>query len=470
MNFWDSNVWGFIDLMGVLLASLLAANLLKKSFKFLRQSLIPTSVLGGIMLLIISSIYQVSTGKLFFNLEFFGCNGQSMLEVITYHCLALGFIASSLRTVDGHMNKKRAIEIFDTGITTVSGYLIQGVVGLTITIIAALILKDFFPAAGCLLPFGYGQGTGQALNYGGIYESDFGFVGGRTFGLSIAAMGFISAAIGGVIYLNIMKRKGRYKYTDEEILEALSNEDIQSSDEVPMNGSIDKMSIQIAIVFGAYVISYIIIRLLSGLVPGFRSVLFGFNFLIGVLVAIAIRRVLQFLRQVKIVKKQYINPFLMARITGFCFDVMIVAGFAAIQIAFLKRTWPVLLILGIAGLLVTYTYVSFICKRLFTTYHDEQFLAMYGMLTGTASTGMILLREVDPEYKGPVADNLVLQQVPAMVFGFPIMILATFAPKAPFYTLLMVLAYFLVLQLILFRRTIKYVFIKDKRKKRKNKE
>lgn len=466
MNFWDSNVWGFVDLMGVLLASLLAANLLKKSFKFLRQSLIPTSVLGGLMLLIISGVYQAVTGNLFFNMEFFGNNGQSMLEIITYHCLALGFIASSLRTVDGHMTKKRAVEIFDTGITTVSGYLVQGIVGLTITIIASFIIKDLFPVAGILLPFGYGQGTGQALNYGGIYESDFGFVGGRSFGLSIAAMGFISAAIGGVFYLNIMKRKGRYNFTDEEILEALSNEDIQASDEVPMNGSIDKMSIQIAIVFGAYVISYIIIRALSGIVPGFRSVLYGFNFLIGVLVAIAIRKTLQLLREKKIVKKQYINPFLMARITGFCFDVMIVAGFAAIQIAFLKKTWDILIILGIAGLVITYIYVNFICKRLFPSYKDEQFLAMYGMLTGTASTGMILLREVDPEYKGPVADNLVLQQVPAMFFGFPIMLIATFAPKAPFYTLLIILGYFIVLQVILFRRTIKYAFIKDKRNKR----
>ena len=39
---------------------------------------------------------------------------------------------------------------------------------------------DFFVAAGILLPFGYGQGTGQALNYGGIFENDFGFVGGKT--------------------------------------------------------------------------------------------------------------------------------------------------------------------------------------------------------------------------------------------------------------------------------------------------
>ena len=45
-----------------------------------------------------------------------------------------------------------------------------------------LILKDFFPVSGLLLPFGFGQGTGQALNYGNIYEQDYGFDGGRSFG------------------------------------------------------------------------------------------------------------------------------------------------------------------------------------------------------------------------------------------------------------------------------------------------
>ena len=52
---------------------------------------------------------------------------------------------------------------------------------------------------------------------------------------------------------------------------------------------------------------------------------------------------------------------------------------------------------------------------------------MFGMLTGTASTGMILLREIDPNYETPAANNLVLQQVPAIAFGAPILLLMSFA-------------------------------------------
>ena len=76
---------------------------------------------------------------------------------------------------------------------------------------------------------------------------------------------------------------------------------------------------------------------------------------------------------------------------------------------------------------------------------------MYGMLTGTASTGIILLREIDGDFKTPVADNLVYQNFPAMLFGFPILILATMAPTQPYLTLGIVVAFMVVINVLLFR-------------------
>ena len=87
-------------------------------------------------------------------------------------------------------------------------------------------------------------------------------------------------------------------------------------------------------------------------------------------------------------------------------------------------------------------------------------MAMFGMLTGTASTGIILLREVDPDFQTPVADNLVYQNFPAIVFGFPMMLLATLAPKQPLLTFLILLAFFAVMNLILFRS---FIFKKKKK-------
>ena len=451
--FWDYSVWGFFNIFAILLMSLLVANALKKAIPVLEASLIPTSVLAGILLLIVSMVYDQFSPVKMFETPFFGENGYAYMEMITYHTLALGFIAGSLKTTGGKLTKKRATEIFNTGVTTVSTYLVQGVVGMGITMLAAWILPDFFAAAGLLLPFGYGQGTGQAMNYGNIYESQFGFVGGKSFGLTVAALGFLSASIGGVIHLNILRKRGYIKSKKEQQTAIMENE-IQSLDEIPMQESIDKFTIQVALIVLAYLLAYILMWLLGNILPGMRAVIYGFNFLLGVLAATLVKGVLNGLKKKGIAKREYTNNFLLTRASNFFYDIMVVAGIAAIRLDLIDDYWGILLILGIAGLVVTYAYNRFVVNVLFREYREEQFLAMYGMLTGTASTGVILLREVDGDFKTPVADNLVYQNFPAIAFGFPIMLLATLAPVKPVLTLILLALFMLVLNVILFRAQI----------------
>ena len=452
-NFWDYSVWGGLNLFAVLLISLLAANLMKKFFPVLKASLVPSSVLGGGILIVIAAIYKACTGQIMFDTRFFGGNGTATLEIITYHALALGFIASAFKSSEGKLTKQRTVEIFNTGVTTVATYLLQAILGFGISMAATLFIKDFFPAAGVLLPFGYGQGTGQALNYGGIYENQFGFVGGKTFGLTIAALGFLSASFGGVFHLVMLRRKGKIAPHSEQP-EKINPEDIQRSNEIPMQESIDKMTVQVALVVAAYMIAYLLMCGLGKLLPGMKSVIFGFNFLLGVLSATLVRTLLNFLNRKKILRRGQINDFLMTRASNFFFDLMVVAGVAAIRLSALEDYWGIILIMGIVGLVSTYLYNYYVAKTLFPAYQEEQFLTMYGMLTGTASTGVILLREIDGEFKTPAADNMVYQNFPAIVFGFPMMLLATLAPVKPTLTMVILILFFGVMNLILFRSKI----------------
>ena len=447
-NFWDYSVWGWLNLISVLMLSLFAANVLKRSIKALKASLIPASVLGGGVLLLIAAIYKTITKEVMFDTLFFNNSGSANLETLTYHALALGFIASTFKSSKGKLTKKRTVEIFNTGVTTVSTYLLQAIAGLTITIIAAYVVKDSFSAAGLLLPFAYGQGTGQALNYGTIYETDYGFAGGKAFGLTIAALGFLSACIGGVFKLSIIKRKGIKIDKGNKQMQA---SDFQSEGEIPITGSMDKFTVQIALIMTAYFITYFIMMLLGKLLPGMKSVIYGFNFLIGVLSASLINAVLGFLNNKKIIKKKYTNDFLMTRCSNFFFDIMVVAGIAAIRLDLIEKYWGIIAILAVVGLVITYIYNLIIAKKLFAEYENEQFLTMFGMLTGTASTGVILLREIDGDFKSPAADNMVYQNFPAIVFGFPIMLLATLAPKKPILTLIILVIFFIVMNVILFR-------------------
>ena len=452
-NFWDYSVWGSFLLIGVLLASLLVANMLKKWVRPLQESLIPTSVLGGGILLLLAWAYRAATGNLLFLRPIFGENGYSTLEILTYHCLALGFIASTFKNSEGKLTGKRATEIFNTGVTTVATYLLQAVIGFGITMIAAKVMDGFFEAAGILLPFGYGQGTGQALNYGNIYETQHGFAGGKAFGLTIAALGFLSASIGGVVHLNLMKKRGKL-HKANVVERRLTAEEIERDDEIPMQESIDKLTIQLALIAVAYLLTYVLMYGLGLLLPGMRSVVYGFNFLLGVLSATLVKAVMNLFKKSKLLVKEYTNNFLLTRTSNMFFDIMVTAGIAAIRLDMLENYWGIILILGISGLIVTYAYERYVAKALFPEYAEEQFLMMYGMLTGTASTGVILLREIDGDFRTPAADNMVYQNFPAIVFGFPIMLLATLAPVKPMLTFGLLAAFFAVMNVILFRSRI----------------
>ena len=144
----------------------------------------------------------------------------------------------------------------------------------------------------------------------------------------------------------------------------------------------------------------------------------------------------------------------MTRISNFCFDIMVVASIAAIRLGIVEKYWGILLILCVSGLVLTYIYNYYVAKKLFPAYQEEQFLTMYGMLTGTASTGVALLREIDGRFKTPAVENLVYQNFPAIVFGFPMMLLATLAPQKPILTFVILVVFFIVMNIILFRNQI----------------
>lgn len=461
MNLWDYSIWHFILQMAVVLVSILFGNLLRRKIKFIKSSLLPASVIGGILIFIFKFIPVVG--------DFID---EGFMETLTYHCLGLGFVAMTLKA--GKSKKTDKMTIVDCGITTVNGYLIQALIGLVVSVGFTLtFFPDLFYAAGLLLPMGFGQGTGQALNIGKVYES-MGFENGSGFGLSIAAIGFLVACIVGVIYLNILRKRGKLELQKQrkEIANEL-NSDIYVANEAPLNDSVDKFTVQLAFVFGVYLITYLFILGLSSLAVNYlgnfgvntiRPLLWGFNFLFGTIFAILTKLVMNKLQKHRIFKHVHINSYMMSRLSGFFFDAMIVAGIAAINYQELKGLLVPLIVMCILGAIGTFVYIRFVCEKIYPEYKYEAFCSIFGMLTGTASTGMILLREIDPNYETPAADNLVFQQIPAIVFGAPILLLIPFAGQN-FNNCLIVLAIVVILfigyNLFLFR---KQVFKKRKKK------
>ncbi|MBP7403102.1 MAG: hypothetical protein KBA30_10850, partial [Clostridia bacterium] len=97
-----------------------------------------------------------------------------------------------------------------------------------------------------------------------------------------------------------------------------------------------------------------------------------------------------------------------------------------------------------------------ISKRIYPGYPVEGMLSMYGMMTGTVSTGILLLREVDPQFRTPAANNLVIGSSVAILVAFPLLIMIGLAPQSQtllWVTLGLAAAYALVLNLLMLRKT-----------------
>lgn len=452
MDFSSANIslWNPVIQVGLMAGLILLANTLRRKIPFIRQSLMPTAVLAGFILLIFRSTGILNVDPVF-------------LEKLTYHAIALGFIALSLR-VPEKTESDSALTGSKSGALIVSTYLIQAITGLVISIgLAYTFMPDFFKASGILLPMAYGQGPGQANNVGTTYEA-LGMTGGRTFGLSLAATGFLCACVVGVIFLNVYSKNGKIKVSQNKdvVSGSVTVDTFQHNNEIPVSQSIDKLSVQFALVFLVYLLTYFITRgicdLLMLISPGLANtlstLLWGFNFIVGSLIATLCRSVFAKLRKIKVMNRQYQNNYLLSRISGLAFDLMIVAGIAGIEIDDLKGMWVPFVLMAVAGGVITFWYLRFMCKKLYPGYEYEGFFSMYGMLTGTISSGVLLLRELDPEMKTPAANNLITGSSFGIAFGVPMLVFISLAAKntlMTFITLGLVIIYFIILMIFMLK-------------------
>ncbi|MDO5332327.1 MAG: hypothetical protein Q4E99_06565 [Bacillota bacterium] len=464
MDYSANNIqlWNTLLQMGIMAACVMVATFLRNNLPFVKKSLMPVSVIAGFIMLFIKLLNIVRIDV-------------NVMEVLVYHCTALGFIAMSLRVpAKGNEQKKDRVAL-KSGALIVGTYVMQGLVGLIISTIVSFTIKPgFFMAAGALLPMGYGQGPGQANNIGGTYEA-LGFVGGRSFGLALAAAGYLCACIVGVISLTVLKKHRKFAGLNTE-----SNDDnlsagfFQDQNEIPVSDSIDRLSVQVCMVLVVYLVAFLATKGLTmalaaiseGLANSLNTLLWGFNFIIGAAVAILTRSVLEWGKKKQYIRRQYQNNYLLNRISGFFFDIMIVAGIASINPEDLSGMWLPFILLAVAGGAVTWFWLAFACKKIYRGYYFEGFISMYGMMTGTVGSGILLLREIDPQFTTPAANNLVSGSSFAIILGIPMLFFVGIAPKSTTHCLITILLcaiYWLLMLLIITK-------VKTKDKKAKGKE
>lgn len=446
-------VWLFMSQLGLLLIFLMLGNILRRKIPLFRNCLIPSALLGGTLLLTVNM-----TAKQFG----IALVDNRLMQVITYHCLAIGFAAMSLKT-EKSTHKTNRSQVLEYGALQGGTYMLQAFVGLGITLLLFLFTRYeenvVSYVCGLILPLAYGQGPGNALswdiNFTNIPAAQF--AGNGSFGLSLASIGFVVASVFGVLYINIYKKRGTLYVRKGSIFDQFTDPTNPNGDEIPDSESVDKFTLQVGFVALAYALSYGFMCLLAALSDFTNSIAWGFNFLWASIGAMLIKVIVKQLRKHSLMNREYINNYQMDRISGLSFDLMIVAGVTAIEINDIKNYILPIIILSLVGTAITYVYIRLVAKECFKGFEHEFFLMSFGTMTGTASNGVILMKQIDPGMRTPTSSLYILSNFPAMVMIAPLLLFLGFAGQSLNNAVIAFATFFvlwLVYTIYLFRRKI----------------
>ena len=125
-------VWSFLVQLGLLLLFLMLGNILRRTIPLFRRCLIPSALLGGGLLLAVDVVAK----QLGFMLV-----DNRLMQVITYHCLAIGFGAMTLKT-EKSTHKTNGTQVFEFGALQGGTYMLQAFAGLGITIVMFLLSRN----------------------------------------------------------------------------------------------------------------------------------------------------------------------------------------------------------------------------------------------------------------------------------------------------------------------------------------
>jgi len=403
MASWDIMV--YFLLIGVLL---FVGKILKKNVPFLNRIVLPTALLGGMIGLLLSSVFIPWSYKI----------DVDVMTAIVYHALALGFISLSLKSTKTDNKKK----LWSTGMVITSTYALQGIIGILMIL---LFYSDKFVGAGMLLPLGFGQGPGLATSFGGMWTDMLGGY-GVALGASYAFLGFVFGGTVGVLAINILARKKGIEKTKRYWDDSVQKTSIEI-DSVKEISVLDGLTVQVVVIFLIYGLVWLTLFLLESVLLSLGNIgqtifnlLSGFNFIIGIAYALIYKQIIKKMESKGKNLNFMTNDYILSNISSLCFNFMITGAVLTITIDFLTEFGWILVLISAVGGVATLYYIRYITKKVYTQYQDEYFVGLFGMLTGVASTGIALLKGLDRNLESPVAEEMVLGSGTAITMALPL--------------------------------------------------
>jgi len=400
---------------------LLIGVILRAKISFFQKFLIPSCLIGGFIAMILRNLELIQLS-------------HSTLEIFVYHLFNISFISVGLTQVSKTRKKETGKNKIagPLGMGLIQGVIfpLQAIIGGLFTLLFIYLGLELFPSFGFLAPLGFIEGPGQALSIGQSWEQIAAhiYTNAATVGLTFAAIGFFFAFFVGVPLVDWGIKKGLSDQTPKVLptdfikgVISKSQEKKQAGFETTHPANIDSLSFHFALVGLAYMLTYGLVKMLTTIIPGdVAKMIWGFFFFFGLIVAVIIRLIINKLDLGYLVDKE-----IQKRITGWSVDFLIVATIAAIEVAIVwTYLLPISIIASVTGISTLFV-VLYLGKRMWTRYALERTVGIFGTVTGTVPSGLLLIRILDPDFKTPVAMDLGLTSIFAAPFVLSGMLLIT---------------------------------------------
>ena len=412
--------WSFFLHLGVVSVALLIGTFIRTKVRFFQKYLIPNSLTAGFLLLFFYN-YAAS---------YVGLDGEE-LGAVVYHLINLSFVSMSLRK-SGRKNSGK--QIGGTALGLLSGYAVQATLGMVLTFLFIFTFyPDLFPSFGFMIPLGFAMGPGQAYAIGSGWEK-FGFEGAGSLGLTFAALGYVWACFGGFYLINRGLKKGWLKPE-----EAKGKDKMEVKRGVFPRGAekpfgcrltteteaIESMAYNFAYVFFTYLLAYLLLKGITFLLSFAGKTgqdlavnLWGIGFIFCGITALVVKKILGALKI-----DHTVDDDTLTRFGGTVVDYMVAASFGAISIVIVTHYWIPILVMSTIGGIITFFMIPWMCSRMFDDHKFHRMLIIYGASTGTLSTGLVLLRVIDPQFETPTVNDYMYASALVFVLAIPLILM-----------------------------------------------
>jgi len=438
---------------------LLLGKYVRVKVKFFQKFFIPSALIGGFIGLIVMQILLLFySTPLIKEVNDIWKMSPGFLINIVFATLFLGNRIPSLKTIWNI-----------GGIQFLYGQVVawgQYVVGLGLVLV---LLTPFFgvnPMFGALIEIGFEGGPGTAAGLADTFKI-LGWEEGLSLALATATVGIFASVVIGTVLINIACRKGqteilkRPEEISKDLLMGIPEKEKRTSAGTLTTSleSIEPMAYHTAFIGIAIFIGYIILKFLilfenQFLTPlGLPKIMIGFPlFPLTMIGGIIIQIIMD-----RYDTKNTIDHKLMMRINGLSIDFLVVAAISTISI---KAIWTEIIpftILMIAGIIWNVFCVLTIAPRIFPNAKFERSIVEFGMATGVASTGLLLLKIVDPDAKTPALEAFGYKQIlhepfmgGGLVTGAALPLIYNYGPLAIFLFCLSMMVLWAILYRFLF--------------------